>query len=232
MEYDGQQMFAFMTFGGEGVATDGSVGALLNTLWIMVDGDWILFWGDWTSSSDSNDAVDAAWPQERAGFMTWFEDDFENPGVYVFGGWAVSGIPATPQCALADLWRIDLSNMSFHSANNTGTLPTATRISPQTSSECNYAGATDQPWPSARSGASTWKTNIDGHLLLWMAFGRTPGPNSFVQTKGAYNDVWMYNVSSGTWTEVQTNNPKDLTRPPIRSSASLWAINHNNPTGK
>ena len=223
---DGHKRFAFFSIGGQGVGLHGSE-VLLRDAWVFTDGQWYIFGG----------VDETVWPDARAGLAAWFNDSPDDPAVYIFGGWS-NQVEHGAACNKADLWRLDSTLASFNSSTQNGTAISATLLSPDSVNGCNFAGSSSASgnstpvWPSARTQPSTWKSVEDGHTLLWLAFGRVAGPEVFVVTTSAMNDVWYYNLSSHTWTEVQSNAPKAAGRPPIRSSASLWALDTSSPTSR
>ena len=217
VKLDSVSTYMFFAFGGEGVSQNGASNVLLRDLWGFSGGQWYIFGGQSMASSE--------WPQARAGLAGWFNDSPNAPATYIFGGWS-SATEGGTQCNMADLWVLNTTQASFNSVTLSGMPVTAQKLSAAAANTCDFEGSPS--WPAARTEASTWKAKHGNDTLLWLAFGRRAGPAIFVETQTALNDVWYFNVSSNTWTEVQAHNPNVTsahTRPPVRSSASLWALN-------
>jgi hypothetical protein len=221
MTVNSSELFAMFFFGGEGVSLDGTVvGALLDDLWALVDGQWLLMGG--------SSALQQAWPTPRAGFASWFYASPNNGprGGYLFGGWAqrgAGGVNSTEECNSADMWFINVTDAAYDEATGEGTVAVAEQLSSGALDFCGQPAVGDS-WPSARTEPSTWKSSWGSNTLLWMAFGRQAGPGSFSVTSGSMNDAWVYDVQNNTWALVP--QPADTTkpRPPPRSSAALWAL--------
>lgn len=178
MLVDGRNTSMYFTYGGEGVGEAGIANVLLHDLWGFSNGQWYIFGGQ---------NMPGSWPNARSGTAAWFNDSPDTPATYVFGGWSDSTSVGT-QCNKADMWVINTTTASFDSRTGTGTPATATKLSPETVGGCDFQGSPS--WPSARTEASTWKSREGNDTLLWLAFGRRAGPNLFVLTAEAFNDVW------------------------------------------
>lgn len=142
-------------------------------------------WGYMSGSESTQVADNAAAPGSRQGALTWTD---LNGNLWLFGGYGYDS--AGTQGILNDLWEYSI-------ANNTWTLQSAaSTLTVPGTGECNGTDYTSGSYAvGGRGYAATW---VDGSGNLWL-FGGSGCATSEVST-GYLNDLWMYNIASGTWT--------------------------------
>ena len=141
-------------------------------------------WG-WMSGSVNSDVNDsAAVPGARYGAATWTD---LNGNLWLFGGMGFDS--AGTQGLLNDLWEYSISGNAWtlKSAAGTITVPGAGLCTAGNYTAGSYV-------VGGRDFAATW---VDANGNLWLFGG--DGCGSASTSPGTLNDLWMYNVASGTW---------------------------------
>jgi N-acetylneuraminic acid mutarotase len=72
--------------------------------------------------------------------------------------------------------------------------------------------------PTSRMYATTWTDN-EGNAYLFGGFGAS---------SGYFNDLWKYNMSSNTWTQIDQNNANASNQPTARMYTTSWVDNQGN----
>lgn len=172
-------------FGGYGMAPNMTQG-YLNDLW-----KFDITTSMWTWISGSNTVMSVGTygtkgvasssnvPSSRSGAVSW-KDNAGN--LWLFAGHGKSSV--TTNADLNDLWRFDMttSQWTWMSGSNVGGAGTVSGIK-GTPSTTNTPGARDYP--------EGWS---DGNYF-WMLGG--------VSSSSTFNDLWVYNSATGTWTWVE-----------------------------
>ncbi len=128
-------------------------------------------------------------PAARQGPMSWQSGDH----LYIFGGLGIG--TAAPRCH-NDLWRYNTVNNRWVwlKGESTRTLPGSAVYG---SKGVPHVDNT----PGPRHTGTTW---VDAAGNLWLFGGFCPDTNG-----GRYNDLWMFNVTSGNWTWMGGKNYGD-----------------------
>ena len=131
-------------------------------------------------------------PGARYGSVSWKDND---GNMWLFGGY---GYASNNGGYLNDLWKLTIStgNWAWIKGNST-----------EADQNSGVYGTMGQSAianvPSGRYGSITW---TDNNGNLWMMGGYGYGVNNY----GVLNDVWKYNVSTGSWTWVKGSNTADI----------------------
>lgn len=216
-------------FGGYGFGNNTSSIGWLNDLWKydIATGMWTWISGDDTINDfgiygNRGEPHPATHPGGRENAMTWIDN---QGNLWLMGGYgyATPGIRGT----LNDLWKFNISTGEWtwmHGSND--------RLSPGEYGSIGISAPGNMP-PS-RTGGATW-TTADGRFWL---FGGTTDP---FYGWPAYNDLWVYDPSTGQWTwqhgsnsldqrgiygELQVSDPGNV--PGARNSAATWTDSNGN----
>ena len=211
-------------FGGKLIPAGSTEGSYRNDLWkqSIAAGKWTWVNGSKelnVTSRFSPQGVGAAWnaPGARAGSATWID---AGGNLWLLGGRGYGNLDFG---LLSDLWKWNtITGQWIWMAGPTG------HDQPGTYGTRGVAAPGNRP--GAREGAVSW-TAAGGDL--WLFGGEGLDENG---SRGALNDLWKWNVSSGTWTWVAgskglgqagTYGTRGLTAagntPGARARASAWS---------
>ncbi len=214
-------------FGGGGNAE--STFGYLNDLWMFNISSVLWTWVSGNNSADVYGIYGEKgtpdinnYPGARQGAISWKDAD---DNLWLFGG---EGFATSDSGYLNDLWMFNISSKIW------------TWVSGNfTSNQYGYYGikgeAASTNYPRARYNSIS-QIDLDNNLWLIGGYGKAEtGSNGYL------NDLWMFNISSETWTWVSGNETTNVygkygiqgtpdidNYPGCRSSFVLWIDSNNN----
>ncbi len=187
---------SFWLFGGGGYATAGSSGCL-DDVWTFnpTTDQWTWDGGSETINATAvygtqGSAASGNSPGGRCNAASWIDS---SGNLWLFGGYAAYS--ASSDGLLNDLWEFEAATSAWAWVSGSSTFNGTGVYGTQ---GVAAAGNT----PGARESAAAW-TDSSGNLWLFGGYGSSAG------TFGAYNDLWSFNPSAGTWEWAGGSNMLD-----------------------
>ncbi|NHI94347.1 MAG: galactose oxidase [Candidatus Lokiarchaeota archaeon] len=187
----------FWLFGGDGLGNFSS--GELNDLWMfnVTTSTWTWVSGNYSANNNGTYGMQGVADEEnvpgaRHDSASWTD---ASGNLWLFGG--VGFDNASNIGSLNDLWRFNVTTTKWtwvsgnYSVDNKGTYGTK-----------GVADADNVP--GARFASASW-TDADGNLWLFGGVGFDNASNI-----GSLNDLWMFNVTTSTWTWVSGNDTRSI----------------------